>query len=80
MAWSRPGDRIDGGDIADRARVADEDACRLRTLAAPFNLSSIRSAAISWFRSQGYEDIAAAIRASDWNPSRLLAKLGILKQ
>ena len=57
-----------------------EDGCRLRTLAAPINLSSVRSAAISWFRAEGWENLAAAIREAAWNPSRLLAKLGILKQ
>jgi len=57
-----------------------EDGCRLRTLAAPINLSSARSAAISWFRGEGHSNLAAAIREFAWNPSRLLTKLGILKQ
>jgi predicted transposase YbfD/YdcC len=57
-----------------------EDGCRLRTLAAPINLSTVRSAAICWFRAEGWDNLAAAIRESAWNPSRLLAKLGILKQ
>jgi hypothetical protein len=72
--------KIENGVFYVRDVTFGEDACRLRTQAAPFNLSSIRSAAISWFRSEGYKNIAAALRESAWNPSRLLARLGILKQ
>jgi predicted transposase YbfD/YdcC len=57
-----------------------EDRCRLRTKLAPINLSTIRSVAIARYRAQGHRNLAAALRESAWDFSRLLTNLGILKQ
>jgi predicted transposase YbfD/YdcC len=57
-----------------------EDRCRLRTRSAPINLSRVRSAAITWFRAHGHRNLAAAVRQSAWDSSRLFARLGIMKQ
>ncbi len=57
-----------------------EDRCRLRKRSAPINLSRVRSAAITWFRAHGHRNLAAALRESAWDFSRLFARLGIMKQ
>lgn len=56
-----------------------EDRCRLRVQSAPINLSSVRNTAIAWLRSNGYTNLAAALREFAWDYSRLFAKLGIMK-
>ena len=57
-----------------------EDACRIRSGDAPQNLAALRNALISLLRLGGHANIAAALRACTWQTSRLLARLGILKQ
>ena len=57
-----------------------EDHCRVRTGSAPQVLAACRNAAISFLRSHNCPNIAAALREHAYQPRKLFAKLGILKQ
>lgn len=54
-----------------------EDACRVRTGAAPQVLAAIRNLVIGLLRLAGYTNIAAAIRSLAWSPDKALALIGI---
>jgi predicted transposase YbfD/YdcC len=57
-----------------------EDACQIHSGHAPENLAALRNGIISLLRLQGHKNIAGALRSYIWQPSRLLAMLGIFKQ
>lgn len=54
-----------------------EDACRVRTGAAPQVLAGLRNAAIALLRGAGWTNIAAALRHCAWQPGAALALLGL---
>lgn len=56
-----------------------EDACCVRCGSAPQILASLRSAAIALARSDGWSNIAAALRHYSIYPSKALKLIGILK-
>lgn len=57
-----------------------EDACRVRTGAAPQNLAAIRNAGISLLRRWGHTNLARALREHACRLDTLLTKLRIVKQ
>jgi predicted transposase YbfD/YdcC len=54
-----------------------EDACRVRSGAAPQVLAGIRNAAIALLRAAGWTNIAAGLRHCAWCPGAALALLGL---
>ena len=63
-----------------RDETFGEDRSRIRTNHGPQQLAIARNAAIASCRVNNYRQIAAAQREFAWNPSRLFAFLGYLKQ
>jgi predicted transposase YbfD/YdcC len=57
-----------------------EDKSRIRTNQGPQQLATARNAAIAICRANQCREIAAARREFAWNPSRLFAILGFLKE
>jgi predicted transposase YbfD/YdcC len=53
-----------------------EDACRVRSGAAPQVLAAIRNAVIGLLRAKGAGNMAAAIRSHAWNPTAALNLVG----
>lgn len=54
-----------------------EDACRVRSGAAPQVLAAIRNAVIGLLRGRGAVNMAAAIRSNAWNPTAALNLVGV---
>ena len=54
-----------------------EDACRVRSGAAPQVLAALRNAVIGLLRSAGWDNIAAGLRYNAWRPSAALELLGL---
>lgn len=54
-----------------------EDACRVRSGAAPQVLAALRNAAIGLLRRSGSTNIAASLRANAWQPGAALRLLGL---
>jgi predicted transposase YbfD/YdcC len=54
-----------------------EDACRVRSGAAPQVLAGLRNAVIAVLRGAGWTNIAAAVRHYAWQPGAALALLGL---
>jgi predicted transposase YbfD/YdcC len=63
-----------------RDMVFAEDHCRIRTGQGPQQLATARNAAIAVCRVNNHPEIAAARREFAWNPSRLFAILGFMKE
>ncbi len=63
-----------------RDETFGEDRCRIRTQHGPQQLATARNAAIALCRAHNHHDIAAARREFAWNPSRLFAIQGFLKE
>jgi predicted transposase YbfD/YdcC len=54
-----------------------EDACRVRSGAAPQVLAALRNATIGLLRRSGSTNIAASLRANAWQPGAALRLLGL---
>jgi predicted transposase YbfD/YdcC len=54
-----------------------EDACRVRSGAAPQALAAIRNLVVGLLRRAGHANIAAAIRSLAWCPDRALNLIGL---
>jgi predicted transposase YbfD/YdcC len=54
-----------------------EDACRVRSGAAPQVLAALRNAVIALLRDAGWDNIAAGLRHYGWRPADALARLGL---
>ena len=54
-----------------------EDACRVRSGAAPQVLAGVRNAVIGLLRSAGWTNIAEDLRHCAWQPGAALALLGL---
>jgi predicted transposase YbfD/YdcC len=80
LAWRRGHWGIENRSHYVRDVTLGEDACPIQAGHAPQNLAALRNAVISLLRIQGAVNIAEAIRAYTWNPHRLFAMLGILKE
>lgn len=78
LAWWREHWTIENRLHWVRDVTFGEDASRIRTAAAPQNLSHVRNAAIGLLRRLGVANIAAALRENAVKVNDLLAKLGIL--
>lgn len=63
-----------------RDMVFEEDRCRIRTPHGPQQLATVRNAVIAVCRVNNHPQIAAARREFAWNPSRLFAILGFMKE
>lgn len=63
-----------------RDETFGEDKSRIRTNHGPQQLAAARNAALALCRLNNYHEIAAARREFAWNPSRLFAILGFVKQ
>lgn len=62
-----------------RDETFGEDKSRIRTNHGPQQLATARNAALTLCRVNNYHQIAAARREFAWNPSRLFAILGFVK-
>lgn len=54
-----------------------EDACQVRSGAAPQVLAALRSAAVALLRLNGWTNIAAGLREGAWRPGTVLRLLGL---
>jgi predicted transposase YbfD/YdcC len=54
-----------------------EDACRVRTGAAPHVLAALRNVVLALLRRRGVENVAAALREHGWRPNGALHFLGL---
>jgi hypothetical protein len=54
-----------------------EDACQVRTGAAPQVLAALRNAVIGLLRDAGWSNIAAGLRYNAWRPGAALQLLGL---
>lgn len=80
LAWRRGHWSIENRSHYVRDVTLGEDACPIYAGHAPQNLAALRNAIISLLRLRGIDNIAEAIRTYTWNPHRLFAMLGILKE
>lgn len=62
----------DGRDV-----TLGEDASRIRTRAAPQVMAALRNVLLGLLRQQGWQNIAAALRHSAWQPAAALRLLGV---
>lgn len=80
LNWQRGHWGIENRSHYVRDVTLREDACRIRTGHGPHNIAVVRNATIALLRLAGHQNIAAALRACTWQPSRPLVILGILEK
>jgi hypothetical protein len=80
LGWWRGHWGIENRSHYVRDVTMGEDASRIRAGAAPQVLAAVRNVAIGWLRSQGVDNIAAALRRNAARVPDLFRALGILKQ
>ena len=80
LQWNRGHWRIENGSHYVRDVTMGEDASRIEKGNAPRILAGLRNAAVTFLRSTGVKNIAAALRTNAYHVDRLFAKLGIVKK
>jgi hypothetical protein len=80
LQWNRGHWRIENCSHYVRDVTLGEDACQIEKGQAPRIFSSLRNAVVTWLRSQGAKNIAAALRANAYQVDQLFTKLGIVKK
>jgi len=80
LQWNRGHWRIENGSHYVRDVTMGEDASRIEKGNAPRILAGLRNAAVTFLRSTGVQNIAAALRTNAYHVDRLFAQLGIVKK
>jgi hypothetical protein len=80
LAWNRGHWRIENRSHYVRDVTLGEDASQIEQGNAPRILASLRNAVVTFLRSHGATNIAAALRANAYQVEQLFAKLGIMKK
>jgi len=80
LAWWRGHWGIENRSHYVRDVTFGEDQSRVRTDSAPQAFSAFRNAAITLLRRCGCINIASALRQNSYQPQKIFAMLGILKQ
>lgn len=80
LHWNRGHWRIENRSHYVRDVTLGEDASRISKGNAPRILASLRNAVVTFLRSHGTSNIAAALRANAYQVDQLLTKLGIMEK
>jgi len=80
LSWNRGHWGIENRSHYIRDVTLGEDASRIHTGHAPQTLAGLRNGLLTYLRSEGITNVAAALRKNAYQVHRLLAKLGIVKK